>query len=91
MGVFSVMKKYIVFVFSLILLFSLFQVLSGILLTMTYKPDIESAWNLTPHLTQETVIKGISQPSLVMLLIIIFSASLAYYISNKIFNRKRIN
>ncbi|KKE80114.1 hypothetical protein NSA56_18300 [Oceanobacillus caeni] len=81
------MKKYIIFVVSFLLVFSLIQVLSGILLTYTYTPDMMEAWNLSPNLTQEVVIKG-SHPSLLLTLLIgLISVTIAYFISKKYINK----
>jgi len=80
-------KKYIIFVVSFLLVFSLIQVLSGILLTYTYTPDMMEAWNLSPDLAQEVVIKG-SHPSLLFTLLIgLISVTIAYFISKKYINK----
>lgn len=77
-----VMKKYMIFAISFILLFSLCQILSGMILTFAYTPDIEEAWNSSASLSQETVIKGSVSPFWPMLLLAFLSASIAYFISN---------
>jgi len=79
----STMKKYNIFAISFILLFLLFQVLSGMLLTFTYTPDVDDAWNMSANLSQEVIIKS-SQSSFLLLLFIAFlSATIAYFISKK--------
>lgn len=80
------MKKYAIFAISFILLFTLFQVLSGMLLTFTYTPDIEEAWNMSANLPQETMIKSSHNPFLLTLFIAFLSASIAYFIPKKIAN-----
>lgn len=77
------MKKYIIFAISFILLFSLFQVLSGLVLTLTYTPDMEEAWNMSAGLPQESVIKGSSSPFFLTLLLAFLSATIAYVIPKK--------
>ena len=52
------MKKYLVFIVSFIVMFTVFQVLSGMFLTWIYTPDISSAWSMSTGLFQETVITG---------------------------------
>lgn len=80
------MKKYITFAVSFILLFTLFQVLSGILLTLTYTPNMEEAWNMNAILTHETIIKSSHNPILLTFITAFLSASIAYFISEKIKN-----
>ncbi|GEL78456.1 hypothetical protein [Tenuibacillus multivorans] len=82
------MKKYFLFAISFILLFSLFQVLSGMFLTYSYTPDIEEAWNYSANLSQEVVIKGSYAPFLLTLLFAFLSATIAYFISKKIMSTK---
>lgn len=52
------MKKYLVFIISFIVMFTVFQVLSGMFLTWIYTPNISSAWSMRTGLSQETVITG---------------------------------
>lgn len=78
------MKKYIIFAISFILLFSLFQVLSGIFLTVAYTPDIEEAWNMSANSSEQVAMKGSSNSSFVYTLFIAFlSATIAYFIPKK--------
>lgn len=72
------MKGYIVFAISFIILFAVFQIVSGYLLTIFYTPDITSAWNQADNLSDNTVIKGGS--SYTSLLIAFLAATLAYFI-----------
>ncbi|MBP1970165.1 ABC-type Fe3+ transport system permease subunit [Virgibacillus natechei] len=78
------MKSYIIFAISFVLLFSLFQVLSGIILTITYTPDIEEVWNMSANLPDEVVMQGSSSSSFFYTLFIAFlSATIAYFIPKK--------
>ncbi|WP_010530586.1 hypothetical protein [Lentibacillus jeotgali] len=72
------MKKYIVFAISFIILFAVFQILSGYLVTFFYTPDITSAWNQVGGLSNTTVIKGGS--SFTSLFIAFLAATLAYFV-----------
>ena len=78
------MKKYMIFALSLIILFIIFQVLSGLLLTLVYRPDIEEAWNMSANLPQEAMITGTYTPFFLSLLITLIAASIAYFIPNKV-------
>ena len=85
------MKKYIAFIVSFILLFLILQVMSGMLLTLTYTPDIAEAWNVSAKLSQETVIKGSHHPFLLIFISAILSASFAYFISKKVSSKEAVN
>jgi len=74
------MKKYIIFLVNFILLFSLTQILSGMLLTATYTPDISEAWKMSTNLPQEVVF--VKSSTIPILIITVLSASLAYLIPN---------
>ena len=76
------MKKYIIFAISFIIIFSLFQVLSGFFLTLTYTPDIVTAWNSSATLPQEIVMKS-NSPFLLTLFFAFLSATIAYFIPKK--------
>ncbi|GGK05620.1 hypothetical protein GCM10007063_30050 [Lentibacillus kapialis] len=80
------MKKYIIFIISFAVLFSvfefLFQIISGYLMTSFYMPDITSAWNQSENLPSNVVIKGSSY--LASLLFALLAAIFAY-ITSKIF------
>ncbi|WP_087973479.1 hypothetical protein [Oceanobacillus rekensis] len=78
------MKKYIIFAISFLLLFSLLQVISGLLLTFMYTPDITEAWNTSANLSQEVVIKSGNNHYLLTLVFAFISATIAYFIPNKI-------
>jgi len=80
------LKKYLIFVISFLLLFSIFQVLFGVFLTSMYTPDIEDAWNMSGSLSQEVVIKNSHSPFLLTLFIAFLSATIAYFIPKKLTN-----
>ncbi|MFU0792035.1 MAG: Integral membrane protein [Virgibacillus proomii] len=75
------MKKIIIFSISFILLFLLFQVSAGLLLTLIYAPDITETWNINANLSQTVVLK--SSSFLIPLLFTLLSALIAYFISKK--------
>ncbi|MFD1361302.1 hypothetical protein [Lentibacillus salinarum] len=77
------MKKYMMFAISFIVLFLLFQVLSGLFLTLLYTPDIQEAWNSSASLSQETVIKSSRSPFLLTFILAFLSATIAYFIPKK--------
>lgn len=78
------MKKYFTFAVSFVLLFLVLQVLSGMLLTFTYTPDMEEAWKASANLSQEIIIKSSHSPFLLTIVIGLLSASVAYFLSGKI-------
>lgn len=78
------MKKYLIFAVSFMLLFLVLQVLSGMLLTFTYTPDVEEAWKASTNLSQEVMIKSSHSPLLLTTVIAFLSASIAYFISGKV-------
>jgi len=51
-------KDFIIFLGSFIVLFALFQMVSGLFLTFIYQPDVEEAWNMSANLTSETTLVG---------------------------------
>ena len=71
------MKKYVVFILSLTLLYIAFQILSGWLLTTLYTPDVLS---ITTDSSKESVFK---LPPTIQVLVVLFIATLAYFISEK--------
>ncbi|WP_047981826.1 hypothetical protein [Ornithinibacillus contaminans] len=73
------MKKYIIFALSFIVLFSVFQVLSGFFLTLIYTPDMADAWKLSSNLSKETSISGHSS-YLLAFVIAFLSATIAYFV-----------
>ena len=81
-----ILKKYIIFAISFILLFSIFQVLSGMFLTLMYTPNVEEAWNMSGSLSKEVVITSSYSSFLPTLLIAFLSATIAYFIPKKITN-----
>ena len=85
------MKKYMLFVVSFILLFSLFilsaEVLSGMFLTSTYTPDINEAWNVSAVLSQQTEILSGSSPFSLTLLLTLLSATVVFFIAQNFSKR----
>lgn len=83
------MKKYMIFAISFIFLFSLFQVLSGMLLTYLYTPSVEEALDSGANLPQEVVMNSSHNSFLLTLLIAFLSATIAYLIPSKIPNKTK--
>lgn len=84
------MKRYIVFAISFILLFSLFNILSGVILTAMYTPDIEEAWNSVD--TGVVIESTHNNPFIFTLIIALLSATIAYFIPKKLIkNNNNIN
>lgn len=81
------MKKYIIFAISFLVLFSLLQVLFGMLLTFIYTPNLEEAGNMSGGLPQSVVISSGSGSFLPPFIIAFLSASIAYFIPNKIIKK----
>jgi len=81
------MKKFIIFVSSFILLFSLLifsaNLLSGIFLTSDYVPNVNEAWNSSATLPQKIEMFSVNIPFSLHLLIALLSATAAYFISQK--------
>ncbi|MBU7595157.1 hypothetical protein FVO58_22095 [Metabacillus halosaccharovorans] len=73
------MKKYVVFILSFVLLYIVFQILSGLLLTALYTPDFSSINN---NVSQEVLF---GQTSIIPFLGTLLVATLAYFLSRKIF------
>ncbi|GCD82773.1 hypothetical protein [Parageobacillus thermoglucosidasius] len=72
------MKKYMIFLVSFVLLFSLTQMLSGILLTATYNPDLLETRNISANLSQKVVFgKSSAVPTLILT---VLSATIACFI-----------
>ena len=74
----NTMKNYAIFAISFIVLFLLFQLLSGYILTFFYTPDVSSAWNQTGNLSTKTTLEGTS--SFFPLLFAFFAATIAYFV-----------
>ncbi|GEN45450.1 GNAT family protein [Alkalibacillus haloalkaliphilus] len=83
------MKKFFLFGVSFVVIFAVFQMLSGMVLTWMHTPNVSEAWSMSGSLPQETVIVG--NFSLVSLGMILASAMIAYIISNRImqFNKNK--
>ncbi|WP_439649627.1 hypothetical protein [Gracilibacillus salinarum] len=72
------MKKYVVFILSFGLLYSIFQIVSGLLLTASFTPDFSS---LSSKLSQETVF---GQTSIMPFVAVLLVATFAYFLSQRI-------
>jgi len=83
------MKKYIIFAISFLGLFVAFQLVAGMLLTVTYTPDVNEAWIMSGSLSQETIIATTHNPFLLTLIIAFLSATIAYFIPEKIRNTRQ--
>lgn len=86
------MKKYILFAVIFILLFTLFQILNGLFLTLAYSPDLEEAWDRSATLPREIVIIKEEQTSFSFTLIsAFFATSVAYFVPKMIKNNPTSN
>lgn len=81
------MKKYLLFVFSFILLFGVFNVFSGMLQTVFYQPNPTtlSLWNNVDQLSSEVVF--VKSSLLPTIMIALFSATVAFFIQNRLSKR----
>ena len=75
----AILKKYLVFIISFILLNLVFQIGSGVFLTATYTPNFSS---IEGDLSQEVVFEETNQISFLVTLI---TATLVYFFSQKLF------
>jgi hypothetical protein len=73
------LKKYVVFIFSFVLLYIVLQISSGWVLTTLYTPDLSLTYN---NLSQEVVF---GQTSIIPYLSILSIATIAYFLSQKLF------
>lgn len=82
----DILKKYLVFIISFVMIFMAFQIVSGLILTASYTPDFSA---IGGSLSQEVRFGEISNPLLLTLL----TATLAYFLSQKkfAFSKKQIN
>ncbi|KWW15452.1 MULTISPECIES: hypothetical protein [Peribacillus] len=76
------MKKYLFFTISFLLLFTILQVISGLILTAAYTPDFSGA---TPIAGSPGMV---SQPQLPVMIMSALSAVMAYFISNRVMKSK---
>jgi len=74
----SFLKKYFVFIIRFLLLYTVFQILSGTVLTAFYTPDFSAK---TGSLSQEVVF---GEPSSIPLLISLLIATTAYFLAQKV-------
>lgn len=86
-------KKYIIFAVSFILLFSVFfglsQILAGMFLTSIYTPDVGEAWSMSANLPQEIIIQSSQNPFILTLIVAFLSATIAYFIPRKFLSKTR--
>lgn len=73
-----ILKKYLVFLISFVMIYMVFQIVSGLILTASYIPDFSS---IEGNLSKEVVFGMTSIPLLLILLI----ATLAYFLSQQKF------
>ncbi|WP_285768752.1 hypothetical protein [Peribacillus sp. SI8-4] len=76
------MKKYLFFMVSFLLLFTVLQVISGLLLTAAYAPDFSGS---TPT---DGFSVMISQTQVPVMIFSALSAVMAYFISNRVMKSK---
>ncbi len=74
----TILKKYLVFIISFATIYTVFQIVSGLILTASYTPDFSS---IEGNLSQEVVFGTTSIPLLITLL----TATLAFFLSQKKF------
>lgn len=83
------MKKIIFFTLSFTLLFSLWQIVSGILLTLLYTPNVERVWENSANLPSEIMLTSSGHSTLIGMSIALLSAVMAYFIARKIPKKKQ--
>lgn len=85
------MKKYAIFAISFILLFTLFfgafEVLSGMILTSMYTPNVGGAWSSVANLPQEIIVQSSQNPFILTSIIAFFAATIAYFVPTKVLNK----
>lgn len=82
------MKRLFIFVLSFIFVFSLWQIGSGIFLTLFYTPNIQHAWENSANLSSEVILMGGGGSIVPSLLGALLAVALAYFIANKILMKK---
>ncbi|GAA0453950.1 hypothetical protein [Alkalibacillus silvisoli] len=70
------MKNFSIFLVSFMVLFIAIQWLSGVILTYTYTPNIQEAWEMSEMLSQQVTLA--SSPTVATLIIAIIAATIAY-------------
>ncbi|MFJ8261172.1 hypothetical protein ACIQ4I_04305 [Rummeliibacillus sp. NPDC094406] len=71
------MKNFIVFIISFVVLFTVTQILSGMLLTTLYTPDLSESWMISEHLPKSISFGNSTfMPSLILAM---FSVIVAYF------------
>lgn len=83
------MKKYLIFAIGFVVLFLLFEFTLGFFITFMFAPDVSGSWNQSGLLPPEVWMTGIPGNSFsYSLLIGLFSATIAYFIANKVESRE---
>ena len=80
------MKKYFVFIISFILLYTVFQILPGMILTYFYTPDFSAIEG--SNLSQNVVFGEVTSTSMPLLVTLLIATS-AYFLSQKIFKTSK--
>jgi len=71
-------KRFILFLGSFLLLFVVFQQISGLILTFLYQPNIEEAWGMSAGLSSEVTMVGTS--SIPTIIGAVLAATIAYFV-----------
>ncbi|HEY4600685.1 MAG TPA: hypothetical protein VIG73_05335 [Cerasibacillus sp.] len=83
------MKKYLTFAIGFVVLFLLFEFTLGFFITFMFAPDVTGAWDQSILLPPEVWMTGIPGSSFsYSLLFGLFSATIAYFIANKVESRE---
>lgn len=82
----SKVKKYIIFAISFILLFLIFQIVFGVIITYMYTPDIQETWYTSGGLSQTNVHISSHYSFLPTFLIAFLAATIAYFIPKRMTN-----
>lgn len=74
------MKKFIVFSISFIFLFMFIQIGYGMIQTVAYTPDMESAWIMSDGLSQDVVLKSSSDSPIPTIIAALLAAVISLFI-----------
>jgi ABC-type sulfate transport system permease component len=84
------MKKFILFTLSFVILFTLFQLLSGMLLTAFYTPDVSEAWSISGNSPQEIAFgESLSISNLGTVVFTVLATTIAYLLTQT-WNKRRV-
>lgn len=84
------LKKFLLFITSFLLLFLILQIASGMIITTLSPVSTGDAWSQSALLPQETVVSGSILTSVLTLFIALISAASAYFIQKKLFHKTDI-